>query len=174
MPTQAINIQYVETSSVTFTAPIQQMTFLDSTNRQYLRQLFVSQDGIKLVRGSNVVLIPAAQLWAAGSSYNPYLTWPPKIVTQPTSASANAPNSVDFSVSASSEIATTYEWQMQGAASSSFETLPIVSQSIWTGSATENLHISASDLGLDQSQFRCVLTNASGQTTSSAVILYVY
>ena len=172
MSTQAINIAYTTTSSVTFNAPVQQVTILDTTNYQYLRQMFVSNDGVKLVVGDNVILIPMAQLYAAAASYDPSLTWPPVIITQPSTGSVTSPGAVDFFISASSEITFSYQWQVMGNTSSSYVELPLP-DSIWTGSTTDTLHISSSR-GLDQSTYRCVLTNLSGQTTSSAALLYVF
>lgn len=171
MPTKSINISYTTDSAISFSAPVQQITLLDTTNRQYLRQVMLSQDGVKVIKGSYVVQIPMTQLFQAAYQAYPQLTWPPIILNQPTGSSVTAPQTASFNITASAEIAISYVWQYKGATSSSFVNVP--NQAPFTGSTTASLFISTSSLALSGSQFRCVASNASGNTTSSAVYFYV-
>jgi len=170
---QSINIQFTTTSSTTFGSPIQQQTFLDTTNRNYLRTMFVSQDGVKLVRGPNVVQVPMAQLFSAAVSYNPGLTWPPLILNQPTSSTGSPPSTSSFFVSASSELAITYQWYSGSSSSGSWSALTdhAFSGNTILGSTTATLTLKASDTLSLAKYYECILTNGSGNTTSSVVSL---
>jgi hypothetical protein len=171
MAIQSLNIAYTSTSSYQPTQAVQQITILDTTNTKFLRQAFLSNQGIKLVHVTASVFIPISQLFAAAYTYSPtQFTWPPVIITQPTgSLTVIHPTTATFSVSASSELPITYSWNYQLSGSNTWNTLPVAS-----GSNTNTITLACpNQTPLNSSSYACYLYNLAGATTSSYGKLYV-
>ena len=173
---QSINIVFTTTGSVVFSAPQQQITFLDSTNTGFLRQMLVSNNGITIQRGSSVCRIPTSQLYTAAVTADPTLTWPPSFNLSngnPTSSTVTHPGTASFVVSVSSEITPTqYIWQDLSSSATTWNNTSLTA-SIFSGNSTVALTASCLDTSLNGYQFRCVATSSAGITTSSVVVLTV-
>ncbi len=89
---------------------------------------------------------------------------PPSITQQPQSATVTAGQAATFSVSASGA-GLGYQWQSQAPGSSIFSNIPNATSSSYTTPVTQQ-----SDNGM---QFRCVVSNGTGSTTSNAATLTV-
>lgn len=156
----------------------QQLQFItDTTNPLYLRHMNLTQDGLYMQIGTGSVFISKANLYGVGSQALALLNWPPVIVLQPTSSIVAHTSSVFFTTSASVAQYTpnaTVQWY-----SSSFSQSLVGSSSllinspVFSGSTSSNLTCSKTDVGMDNSQFYCVYSNTSGQTTSSLALLNV-
>jgi len=171
MANNSINIVFTTTSSVAFTAPVQQVTILDSTNKNSLRNMFVSQDGVKLVRGTSQVKIPIAQLYAAAVACDPTMTWPPAFTTQPLSTIVTQPATASFSVVILSELPYGIAWQYNSASNGWANTAGSAS---FGGSSTTQLTASCIGYTLNGTRFRCIATSSAGtgsSTTSTLTIL---
>ncbi len=171
---QSINIAFTTTSSATFVAPTQQVTVTDFSNRSYLRQMFVTQNGVKLVSPQGqVVQIPLQQLFAAGSAYNPLLTWPPIITLQPSSSNNTVPSTSSFTIQTSSEIPVAYQWYSGSSASGSWGALTdhSFSGNTISGSTANIIYLEAADTLSFAKFYECIASNASGGVTSSIIQL---
>jgi len=163
---QSINLLYNGTSSISFSAPIQQVTILDSTNPQFLRQMFVSQNGILLVRGTSQVKIPKAQLYGAAVAADPTMTWPPLFTTVPSNLTVTQPASASFTVVVNSELPVYYDWQYLSSSLNYWQETSATA-SLFTGSHIAALTMSLTNYTNNGYEFRCVATSSAGVTTSS-------
>jgi hypothetical protein len=156
-----------------FTAPVNQTTFLNTSNRNYLRQAFLSQNGLSLVKSSSVVEIPMSELFKLAYAADPVLTYAPIIGTQPvaTMSVVHPVATGSFFISASAETAISYQWLVATSGSNTFNNL--TASAFFTGSTTSKLTISASTTAFNGYQFEAVAYNTSGQTTSSAGLFLV-
>ena len=172
MANQSINISFISTSSFQYVSPIQQVTILDSTNPQFLRQMYVSQDGVLLVRGTSQVKIPKAQLYGAAVAADPTMTWPPLFTTVPANTAVSSPNSASFNVIVNSELPIYYDWQYLSSSLNYWQETS-ATPSLFTGSHTPALTMSLTNYTDNGYEFRCVATSSAGVTTSSYGILIV-
>ena len=172
----SINVAFTNTSSFVFGTPSQQVTILDSTNPAYLRQVYLTQQGVKISRASAgiVVGIPLYTLFAAAGEAVPGITWPPIIVTQPTSsANVTHPATASLFISASDEPALygsndmTYQWYVQPSGSSTWSTPSNTGNVNYQGATTTNLSASFITSTIPYYYYECVVSNPSGNTTSS-------
>lgn len=170
MLTQSINIQFVSTSSIPFTAPVQRVTLLDSSNPQFLRQVMVSNDGVRIIRGQYTIQFPMQQLFQAAISASPSMSWAPYIITNPVSQTAASSSASYFNITASAESPITYQWYSQASGSIGFGV--VSSSAPYLGETSSSLFINPCT-GLDQFQYLCVASDVSGQTTSSIATLTV-
>lgn len=168
--TQSINISFAGTSSVPFTAPVQRVTLLDSSNPTFIRQVMVSNDGVRIIKGQYTIQFPMQQLFIAAISASTSMSWAPYISVNPTTQTVGTNSSSYFNITASAESPITYQWYLQPSGSTGFSAVPNLSP--YTGSTSASLFISAST-GLNLYQYECVASNVSGRTTSSAAILYL-
>ncbi len=100
--------------TATWTAPAQQTTILDSTNKNFLRSIVLSSAGIRAIRPSVQAGISIHELLLVLIGQEPTLTWAPIISVQPTNQSCvHSSTAAVFSVTAASEsgVAQTYAWQ---------------------------------------------------------------
>ena len=178
MPVASISVIFNQTSSFSSWAPVQRTAIIDTTNPVYPRYSLLSTGAVTLVYQSQSVVIPLANLYAAAVSAYPILSWPPVIGVQPTSSAVTHSNAVYFRVSSSSsETAVTYQWFYNTGSNSNYFPIAASDPVNWknyTGSLTPALTSSVTTL-LSQSNanYLCVLTNSSGQTTSSIANLIV-
>lgn len=172
MANQSINIQFTTTGSVVFGAPVQQVTLLDATNINFLRQMFVSNDGIRIVKGQSSCRIPVSQLYAAAVAADPTLTWAPKFTTNPSNITTASTAVAPFNVVVQTELPVQYTWQTLSASSTVWFNTTL-SASVFTGSATPALTASCFVKDLNGWEFRCVATSSAGTTTSSFATLTV-
>jgi len=94
----------------------------------------------------------------------------PQVTTQPASQTAINGASATFTLAASGS-SLTYQWQRLPAGGSSWVNL--TDGGGYSGTATATLTISPTIGTMDGDSFRCVVTNASGQDTSAAVVLSI-
>jgi sugar lactone lactonase YvrE len=96
---------------------------------------------------------------------------PVVISTQPRGQTATAGLNATFTVAAGSNPAPTYQWQRRPAGSSTWENLH--EGGSYQGVTSATLTVSGATAAMSGDQFRCVITNPSDSTTSSAVALTV-
>lgn len=166
----SVNIAFTSTGSFVPGAVQRKMTMIDNTNRNFPRYAYMTQDTFGLVFATSSVVIPLSQIYAAAVSGSPFLSWPPVILTQPTSSTVTHPTASYFVVSASAELPISYAWFYS---SGSVSWTP-VSGSNYTGSLTNALTSSTTNVATQNTaSYMCVLTNAAGTTSSSVAILNV-
>jgi hypothetical protein len=171
----SINITYNGTSSFVKSAPIQQQFQLDTTNVNYLRYSTLTQDSVTLTVYTSSVVIPLTQLYAAAANTLAQISWPPVILGQPISASITHPASASFYVSASAELPITYNWYSQSYSQSLSSSFSKLTASVnYSGTNTPTLIYNNSAVLDSSSSFFCVLSNASGNTTSSYAQVFVF
>lgn len=93
----------------------------------------------------------------------------PQITTQPVSRVACLADALSFSVAATSATTITYQWQVS---TDGITWTPLIDDLVYTGSLAATLNIIPA-VALTGSQYRCLLTNIDGTTTSNAVTLTV-
>ncbi len=171
MAISTININYAG-SNTTFTssAPVQQITILDSTNPVFLRNAFVTDKSVILKRGGSVVTIPLSQLFGAAATADPTMTWKPIITTQPTvNNTITHPATGSFTISASAETSLTYSWYYHTSGSVTWTSLPASS-----GSNTATIKMLCPlATPLNNSSYICYVNNTTGNVTSSVGTLYI-
>lgn len=143
---------------------------LDSTNQNYLRTFQINGNMVILTRGQYIAGLSLADLAAILYGVVPQLTWPPKITLQPVSQTEPSGSTADFTMTASAELPITYQWQLSTDSGANFTNL--TEGGIYSGTTASILGIS-DVTGLDSNQYRCVATNASGSTNTTAAILTV-
>jgi hypothetical protein len=167
----SINVSYNGMVNFTSSSPQQQQFMLDTTNVKYLRYATLTQDSLTLTVYTSSAVIPLSQLYAAAVNVIPQITWPPIIISQPTSSAVTHSNAVYFVVNASAELPITYSWYYQSG--SNFTWFPIVSTGSYTGSLTAALTCSSPQIPFaNTASYRCVLSDVSGFTSSSIATLY--
>jgi hypothetical protein len=120
-----------------------------------------------------------SQLFLAAVTYNPTLTWPPIILTQPSSSnfSGVTPATASLKISASAELPITYQWYSGSSASGSWFALTdqSFSNNSIVGSLTATLTLNCFDtFSLCSKYYECIATDASGNTTSSVANLTLF
>jgi kumamolisin len=95
----------------------------------------------------------------------------PAITGQPQNASIDAGESALFSVTANANSPLSYQWQVSADGGSTWTN--ISDSAPYNGSQTSSLQVSSPGAGLNGAQFRCVVTDSSGSTTSSPAVLSV-
>ena len=153
----------------TWNAPIQRTTIIDGTNPKFFRLLMLSNDGVRVTRGTIQVGFKTSDLIAAAVALEPSLSWAPQITTQPVDLTVTAPNGAGFTVTALSETTLSYQWQNS---TNGTTWTSLTDTGVYTGSNTQALAISNST-GLNNNEYRCIVTNASGSTTTVAATLTV-
>jgi hypothetical protein len=180
IPPIPITINFAASQSVdSFTPTVtQQLQFItDKTNPFYLRHMNLTQDGLYMQIGTGSVFISKSNLYGVASQALTVLTWPPIIQIEPTSSIVTHTAAVYFVASASVAQYTpnaTVQWYSSSYAQSlvgQFSTL--TNTGIYNGTTTNALSCSATSTSMNQSQFFCVYSNASGNTTSSLAALTV-
>lgn len=97
----------------------------------------------------------------------------PQISTQPVPYVACAGDVATFSVVASSATAMTYQWQVNVNGVNPWTNITNGAPSPYSNATTATLRISPATSGLTTNQYRCIITNVDGSTTSSEVALTV-
>ncbi|MCC1485626.1 beta strand repeat-containing protein, partial [Winogradskyella immobilis] len=125
--------------------------------------LNVTSSGTYYVRAFNGV-----SCWSINSvSYDVLIdTVAPVIITQPTSQIVIAPDTANFTVIATDAIS--YQWEVSTDGGTIWN--PV---STGTGGTTDSYTTIATDSSISGNQYRCVITNACGLTTSNATVLTV-
>lgn len=157
-------------STTTWTQPSQQVTITDAQNVKYPRNIVMTNQGIRIYRQGVAAGILMQDLINALLTLEPSLTWPPLITVQPASWSVQYSTSTTLGITATSEIAITYQWQISTDNGTTWSNL--TNAGVYSGVTTATLAIS-SVTGLNADQYRCICTNGSGSTTSSAAVLTV-
>lgn len=97
---------------------------------------------------------------------------PPTIVTQPLDVTANAGQSVQFSVGVTGSAPLTYRWQTASLGSDYWGEL-FDDGSTYSGTSTATLTLPSVQTWRTGSRFRCVVTNSAGTATSSPATVTV-
>jgi hypothetical protein len=142
---------------------------LDQTNPSYARVWRLDSAYLTLSHAGYVAGVELSAILPALLALVPQLTWPPLITVQPTNELNLAPGaSASFSVTATSEISITYQWQVSTNGGTSFSN--VSNGGVYSNVTTATMNIS-SVTGLINNLYQCVCTNASGSTTSDSAVL---
>ena len=171
MITQSVNLTYGGVNYTVFNRPVQQITLLDSTNQQFLRQVMLSNDGVKLIRGQYTIQFPMEQLYAVAAQAMPSMSWSPVIDTQPLGSQfVTVPGTASLSVVAEDEFNTVkYQWYVSASEAGTGWQLTVNTTNIKFKN-TSSAEMSASyGIGFtpDTSSYFCLCSNASGEKSSS-------
>lgn len=149
-------------------------SLLDATNPNYTRLIQLDNSVVAFSKRignlSYTAVIQLSDILPAILALVPQLTWPPIIVTQPSSTTVVAPAIAAFTVLATSEITISYQWQISTDSGSNFTDL--TNSGVYSNVTTATMNISNST-GLNTNQYRCVCTNGSGSKTTDAATLTV-
>lgn len=160
-------------NNATFNAPSQQTTILDATNPMFLRNIILSNNGVKLVRATTQAGIQTNQIIQAMLSLEPTLTWPPIINPQPSNVAINAPTTTaNYSFAASGEydalLPISYQWQLSTNNGANWSNVP--NSGVYSGPTTNNLAIS-NVLGIQGTQYRAFANSNAGSNVTNTVTL---
>jgi hypothetical protein len=156
--------------TTTLSLPAQRVTISDTTNIQWARNVVLTNLGVQITRNNVSAAILYPDLIAALVTLEPTLTWPPAITVQPASVTVAYSASTSFTVVVNSELAVTYQWQVSSDSGTTWANQG--NTGVYTGATTATLSISSAS-GLTGLQYRCVCTNLSGVTTTTAATLTV-
>ncbi len=95
----------------------------------------------------------------------------PPVFNQPLDATVNAPDPANFSVDDSPMAGTTYRWQRLPYTGSGW--VDVAPSSGYTGVDTVTLTVTSTTGAMNGDQFRCVVINAAGVSTSSPAVLTI-
>lgn len=152
-------------TTATFAAAKQRVTILDATNRQFLRTIVLSNDGVRVSRGTTSAGIAMADLFSALATLESALTWAPIITVQPVARYIPSGTGTAFAVTATSETDISYQWQKSTDSGATWGNQ--ANTGVYTGATTATLTIS-DVASLGGNEYRCVVTNSSGSTNSTA------
>lgn len=175
MPIVPFNVSFSGLTNFTSSTPSQRVFILNSNLPSFLRIWSLSQDCISFTNNNNGITtqIPLTNLIAAAAAASPLITIAPVITTQPTSSTVTHTSSSYFVVNATSETPTTAQWYSASALLPNvFNPLPSPNV-IFTGSLTYALTHSGTVVADASSSYLCVVSNTSGNSTSSIATLYV-
>lgn len=166
-------------SEQTFTQPAQQKTIGEypSGNANFSRGHRVTDQAHFVERltasgMASLAFLLNEAISAVAIAVESGLTWTPIFTVQPTSHSVATASATSFTVTVTVEnsASITYQWQLSADGGGTWSA--VAESSPYSDTQTNTLLISDST-GLDAVQYRCVATNASGDTTSNAALLTV-
>lgn len=139
---------------------------IDQSNPTYPRIFRMDNQYVTLSVPGYIVGVSLSDLITAFIAIEPHLTWPPIITVQPVNVTVLPPASTSFTLTATSEISITYQWQKSTDAGVSWTN--VTNAGVYSGATTNTLSISDTT-GLNGVFYRCNVTNASGTTVSNVV-----
>lgn len=174
MATNVRVLTFVGTNNgnASWNAPVQQTSILDTTNPRFVRLIQLSQDGMKLVRGTNQVGINKLTFINAAILIDPTLTWPPFFDAQPTADQIKQTSQVpNIAVAANSELTVSYQWQISTdfsnwanvTAAGDYSNVTTNSLVIATSNASNFVNIAKA--------YRCFVSSNAGTNNSNSSIL---
>jgi len=114
-------------------------------------------------------------LWlrvSGGASSEEFVLYvPAPVVSGPAAQNVAVGAPATFAVSATSPRALTYQWQMSVDGGTTFTAVP--GGAPFSGGTTATLTVSPTSAAMDQTRFRCVVTDGPSTTTSAAAVLAV-
>lgn len=171
----AFNISFSGYTNFTSSTQAQRVMVLNTNNPQYLRYALLSGDCLQVVYYTSSATIPLASIYQAMFSASSALTYAPVINTQPTSSQTiTHPATASIFISASAEIPITSQWYVQPSGSSNWF-LPTSSDGNYSYSGTSSFALTASFVvnTIPYYNYECVVSNSSGNTTSSVSLLTI-
>jgi hypothetical protein len=145
-------------STTTWNQPGQQITILDATNPSFPRNFIMTNQGIRIIRGTTAAGVLLSDLAAALITLEPTLAYPPYFTTNPLSSSVAFGASTSFTVVVLSELSVTYQWQLSTNAGATWGNL--TNTGVYSTVTTATLNISSVS-GLHSNQYRCVATQVT-------------
>lgn len=166
-------------TSTTFntTLPFQQVTVgnVPENNVNFVRSFTLSNEVVKVSRGSVSACIPNSAIAAALVAIAPGLTYPPIFSLQPVSSSVHVGDGAEFDVLASGEFDSvypiTYQWTLSTDSGQTFNN--VVDSAIYNGATTPNMIVTPPDIGYSGYIYRCVATSTPGSTISNGAVLTI-
>lgn len=171
--TSPANVTGSNSANITWDQLLIRQSVLDSTNGNYLRNWQINNGVLVLTKGAYIAGFTLEQLAPLLVVLVPQLSWPPVITVQPVSASVAHTNPQTFSITATTEVSSiTYQWQLSTNSGGTWANQG--NGGVYSNMTTATMTITPSTVSpYNGYQFRCVATNASGSTTSSAATLTV-
>lgn len=161
-------------SAVTYPPFVTRTSLLDQTNPNYARQWLLTNTGfLVLQHGSSQAAIELSAAITPLLGLVPALTWPPLITVQPANAAVVHTAGTSFSITATSEISITYVWDVSTDGGATWTAITTAGTPNYSGFTTATLTFTVSATSMNNYQYRCIATNASGSTTSNSSILTV-
>jgi hypothetical protein len=151
-----------ETASVDTDPGVVDVTYVDAAGNTYTDVRVI---GYGSTHGNQSLLFDVSRMDAAASLKGV------SIVSQPSSRTATAGQSVQFAVAATGTPAPTYQWQISTNTGSSWANL--ADGAPYAGAQTTVLTLASVTLGLNAHQYRAVATNALGSAVSTPATLSV-
>ena len=161
-------------SNVNWNLPaFQTTTILDTTFPNFLRNVILTPDGVRVAYGSNTEGINMSDLLVLFATNNHAVTSAPYFSTQPANAAVVHTAGTSFTVVIISELSATYQWQVSTDSGVTWNNITTAGTPVYSGYTTASLSFTTSALGMNGYQYRCNATNAIGTTASTAAILTV-
>lgn len=152
-------------SSATWNAPAQRVTIVDRQNNRFPRNVTLTPDGLMVSKSNYSIGIPIQELLNIAGAKDANLTWPPYFLVQPSNVSVVGPNIATFSVSVSSELALTYQWQKSSDNGGNYSN--VANSAPYQNIATNALTINTANNTLNGYYYRVFVVNGSGNNTSN-------
>ena len=167
--------QTTDATTGLLTQPVKQITIENPAtgNPSFSRAVQINTQYVLFKYGIYSVGFALSDLAILAVAYEPNLTYPPLITTQPINATCvHASTAATFTVAAASELAKTYLWQYYDGAA--WQTASgTVAGCVYTGGTTVTLTCTPTTTGQTGKQHRCIVTNALSSTTSSVAVLTI-
>jgi len=159
-------------TNANWSGPAQQTTIIFADNPKYLRQVLLTTNGIIVKRLASTVGIDFASLVECACGMEPGIGYAPMVTVQPRGASINSASSVSFNVTFKNDpwVVPVYAWQNTTPNGANYSNISNVSP--YSGMATNILSINPV-AGLDNTKYRCLIYNASGNSVSDSATLQV-
>lgn len=165
---------------ITFTPslPAQQVTVGNKAigNPNFIRSITLSNEAVRVSRGSTFAFVPNAAFVAALVAIVPGLTYPPLFSLQPISQTTTATVAASFTIAAAGEFDSVYPITYQWAVATEADPNNFINTSdsgIYSGSTTPTLTVTPPDTTYNGNIYRCVATNAAGSSLSNGAVLTV-
>lgn len=149
----------------------QTTTILDTTFPNNLRNVILTPDGVRVAYGTNTEGIALSDLLVLFATNNNTVTFAPYVSSDPSNMNVAAPAAASFSIAVTSELSKLIQWQLSTNGGVSFANQAnggVYSNMV--NATTMNISNSA---GLNGNQYRALIINNIGSTTSNAAILTV-
>lgn len=173
MPTipTCTNIANANISNTNWSPTLGIRTSVQNTdNPNYPRLLLLDQNYVTVQRPGLIFGMTNEAIIALAILSVPGLSWPPIITVQPTNVTTNGDNGASFNVTATAELAITYQWQISTNLGVSYSNL--TNTGVYSTVTTNEMNISVCN-GLGTNVYRCAVTNASGTTYTNGASLIV-
>lgn len=163
----------------TLAQPSQQVTVGErpAGNLAWSRSMQLTNEAVKCIRyGANSVALLLTSWAKICVALEPSLTWPLAIGTAPTAQTCvHASTTATFElVLTENELPSTYQWQECSTVDGTYANVADEDGVVaYTGGTTDTLVVTPTTIGRNGYYYKCVVTNANGNITTTPVLLTV-